>query len=84
MLWFTLLLIPLAIVVHRNRKRRNTVFLHISLNLHRTKAFGQRYVISKTEVKRNLLVVIDYFKNVHLELFRENKKGVLRNVKILF
>ena len=32
----------------------------------------ERYVISKTKVKQNLLlVVIDYFKKVHLEQFQE-------------
>ena len=39
-----------------------------------TKAFVGGYVISKSRVKQNLLVVIEYFKNVHLEQFWEKKK----------
>ena len=39
-----------------------------------TKAFVGGYVISKSRVKQNFLVVIDYFKNVHLERFQEKKK----------
>ena len=39
------------------------------------KAFGERYVISKTKVKWSLLVVvIDYFKKVHLREFWEKPK----------
>ena len=52
-----------------------------ALNLHWTKAFGEGYIISKTKVKQNLLVVvIDYLE--HLEQFQ--KKGVPRNNMILF
>ena len=51
-----------------------------------TKAFGKGYVISKTKVKQNLLVVvIDYFKEVLLEQFKEkSKKSVPRSNIILF
>ena len=42
-----------------------------ALDLNLTKAFSGPYIISKTKVKHNLLlVVIDYFKKVHLERFR--------------
>ena len=40
------------------------------LTANSTKALGEGYVILKIKVKQNLLLVaIDYFKNVHLELF---------------
>ena len=47
-----------------------------AFNLHWTKAFGECYVISKTKVKQNFLVVvvIDYFKKAHLEQFQEKLK----------
>ena len=46
-----------------------------AVNSQLNKAFVEGYIISKSKVKRNLLVVvIDYFKNGHLEQFREKKK----------
>ena len=45
-----------------------------ALNSHCTKAFGEGYVISKTKVKQNFLVLVnDYFKKVHLEQFRKKR-----------
>ena len=48
-----------------------------ALNLHWTKAFGEGCVKSKTKVKQNLfVVVIDYYKKLHLKQFQEKKKRV--------
>ena len=45
-----------------------------ALNLQWTKAFGEGYV-SKTQVKRNLLTVVnDYFNKVYAEQFQKNQK----------
>ena len=56
------------------------------LTANSTKALGEGYVILKTKVKQNyLIVVIDYLKKKHLEQFQEkSKKKGLRINKILF
>ena len=47
-----------------------------AFNLHWITAFGEGYVISKTKVKWNLLVVvIDYFKKYTLSNSEREKKG---------
>ena len=52
-----------------------------ALNLHWTKAFGEGCVKSKTKVKQNLfVVVIDYYKKLHLKQFQEKKKECPKKV----
>ena len=49
-----------------------------AINSQWNKAFVEKYDISKSKVKQNLVVVINYFKNVHLEEFRKKNKRCLK------